>query len=1142
MIFIEISVYNEDENAYNVLRLCTAPQSIQSSLQYDGEQWLPAIAVAPRMALRLPQDGSPSSLDVSLSSLVLRAVRDVATEDYKKYNFDSATFTMWTGAEDGEFSSFTRIVTGLCGEAQINKTSVEIGLATLDAELSGQLFSQRYAGSGNAEGPISLKGTLKPTAIGSPRNVTPILLDYVRQIYQVHEGDGTVTAVREAGLDRPISVTFASYAALRDATLDVGTVGRFKGFFRFANEPSKIVTADVSTGSARLGTIARDILAHLGVNSSRIVKADFDAIDTEFPFDFHDYLTQETDAYDYLRSILAQADCYAFCDSLGRWRAGQNRALKTPELLSEDRSTLPLVQSMDRAAVRVPTWRTVVSGEVNFTPMRSDDLSQALTTVKADIAEARQAAEDASQAAQDAQQDATASLAQLTAIASDNVLTRDEKPRTVAKFEEITEERGNLIDRADNLSIVTEKNALTSAYSALSSYLSSIAFSNFATDANILGTTYRQKFSDYYVARSALLEKIEEELLSAVGENAFVTNLTNEAHIVATDAAGNGGNYSSAGGVFEAFRGATKLTSGLAFDIVSATPWISIHPTTGVYTVSNSGSDTAVATLRVQWNGFERRKTYSLTKSKAGTAGAAGASAPLVALEADRLTIVFNGQGNLSPPTQSAIVSLKSQNVTGSIIWTFSDNLGTSSASLATRITGESTSSTSITVESTMFSTLATRRWVKVSATRAGLTDSVTIVRLDDGQAGATGAVGATGAAGTNGAEGSPNVLPFQANEAISVSSSIFQVQLTDRIELQTMSISPGDWVSISVLLSASNPGDLRSVRVRYFDSANNFLESGDHILYTASTTSTAKTRVWSKHQVPSGAFTVDVGGVNSSYLTTVGGTVTVEKAALQKGDQFHPYVRAIAPPLEIVANQPPVILADGDSDGFLTGIDWPIQIQFSAIRGSVGVPATYTLRSNAGCNASVSGDILTLDFLGGSFGRATVRATDRASDFAEYSVNVTALPKGQDGTSAPGAVATNVNKNQSGSITSTSYSALGSIATFISGGNVKVAYSINYFVSDPTGSGQAQMYLERSIDGGGWTTVAGTTKTGSTANKTAGLPPPEPEPGQNSPGGAGATSASFAVASGSEVRVRLMMRKTSANLSFSGSITGTNV
>lgn len=116
--------------------------------------------------------------------------------------------------------------------------------------------------------------------------------------------------------------------------------------------------------------------------------------------------------------------------------------------------------------------------------------------------------------------------------------------------------------------------------------------------------------------------------------------------------------------------------------------------------------------------------------------GAAGNNAKTITVSTDRQNFTFDSGGNLYPPTQSAIATANPQNFTGGdVVWTYEDNLGTPSATLAGLVTA--TSANVRTIPSSVFTGTPTRLWLEATATgqgaEASLGASVMFLRIRDG-------------------------------------------------------------------------------------------------------------------------------------------------------------------------------------------------------------------------------------------------------------------------------------------------------------------------------------------------------------------------------------------------------------------------
>ena len=136
------------------------------------------------------------------------------------------------------------------------------------------------------------------------------------------------------------------------------------------------------------------------------------------------------------------------------------------------------------------------------------------------ISTAQTTANNAASAASAAQSSANTANAALADIASDSLLTPDEKPRIIQDKSVIDAEQNGIDLQATLYSITTEKTAYDTAVSALTTYLATLTtpvlWNNLAGNTTIVGTTFRTKFSDVYTTRQALLNKITDRAKTLV--------------------------------------------------------------------------------------------------------------------------------------------------------------------------------------------------------------------------------------------------------------------------------------------------------------------------------------------------------------------------------------------------------------------------------------------------------------------------------------------------------------------------------------------------------------------------------------------------------------------------------------------------
>jgi|GEM_PF-4232997 len=105
--------------------------------------------------------------------------------------------------------------------------------------------------------------------------------------------------------------------------------------------------------------------------------------------------------------------------------------------------------------------------------------------------------------------DATAALADLVNIASDAVLSKNEKPGTVADYQTILAKQTG-IDIEAGVFGATTTGTYNTAITALTTYLTGLtpAYNDYTTDTTIVGATLISKFNDVYVAEQVLHNEI----------------------------------------------------------------------------------------------------------------------------------------------------------------------------------------------------------------------------------------------------------------------------------------------------------------------------------------------------------------------------------------------------------------------------------------------------------------------------------------------------------------------------------------------------------------------------------------------------------------------------------------------------------
>ena len=197
--------------------------------------------------------------------------------------------------------------------------------------------------------------------------------------------------------------------------------------------------------------------------------------------------------------------------------------------------------------------------------------------------------------------------------------------------------------------------------------------------------------------------------------------LSNSNHTVATAADGTGGNYASAGGLFNVWKGSSNLVSSATFSVAAASPataWITINAA-GFYTVTDPGVDQATATLRATVAGVNYDLTYSFSKNRNG--------------QSVRLTATAQGftfvDGVASPGGQVITLTAVRQNVPA----------GTAVFTTVPVVTLTGTGDT----RALTAANFGANRQVLIGVSIGGITDELVLLRLDQSTAQAGATVGA---------------------------------------------------------------------------------------------------------------------------------------------------------------------------------------------------------------------------------------------------------------------------------------------------------------------------------------------------------------------------------------------------------------
>jgi hypothetical protein len=180
----------------------------------------------------------------------------------------------------------------------------------------------------------------------------------------------------------------------------------------------------------------------------------------------------------------------------------------------------------------------------------------------------------------------------ITSIASDNILSTNEKGDVIKEFDRITKNKDSLVARG--AALLTPTTALVTAFTALQSHLTGLtpAWSNTSQNTPIDGPTFRQKFSDYY-AQEATTASALTAAAATLASWSGVTGLNKPA-----DNAGANFNLVSTGPSPIDIQGnsASRSATSGGFTSIAATKEYFVGSAVASFTMSAQGMDVGLTT------------------------------------------------------------------------------------------------------------------------------------------------------------------------------------------------------------------------------------------------------------------------------------------------------------------------------------------------------------------------------------------------------------------------------------------------------------------------------------------------------------------------------------------------------------------
>lgn len=304
------------------------------------------------------------------------------------YAVDGRAIKVLYGPRNGRYSDFQPVANLLGQSWAFGVDRVVLSARDRRYALQKPLQANLYQGDGGGEGTDELAGKPKPLCFGVVRNISPVLIDPVNLIYQVHDGPiDDVTAVYDRGLELTDSTDDAAdYAALVALSVSAGeyATSLAAGMIKLGSSPAGLITADargdssggyIETVDAIVLRILRDRagLADAVINTSSFSGLPGSAGTMGIYIDDQDPRTGEQ-AID---EIVAGVGGYWGAGRDGRLRAGRMPMpeARTPTYFIRHEDVIEL----EPEEAILPRWRQRVAYRRNWTVQRGEDIAGAVT-------------------------------------------------------------------------------------------------------------------------------------------------------------------------------------------------------------------------------------------------------------------------------------------------------------------------------------------------------------------------------------------------------------------------------------------------------------------------------------------------------------------------------------------------------------------------------------------------------------------------------------------------------------------------------------------------------------------------------------------------------------------------------------------
>jgi len=318
------------------------------------------------------------------------SIADGENDAILDYVWDGRDITIYMGGPTFAWADFGIIFKGTALDASWTETVLTLKIRDFAEVLKKPVQESTYLGTGGLEGTADLKDVVKPISFGSPRNIEPVLLDRITQLYQFN--DGASQAVDNV-YDKGVALTKANGGANDIVDLALASIndwipigGQYitdlaNGLIRLGAEPDGPLTADVqgfNTGGFIQSTsdIIKQIIIGGELTTADLDLASFTQLNTDNSSAISVYLKAENPTrFDLINQLMVTIGGFWFWDKSRKLKVGQFKF--GTSVATYDETDILTIKRIDTP---VPLWSLRMGYARSFTIQDQSEISKVCTS------------------------------------------------------------------------------------------------------------------------------------------------------------------------------------------------------------------------------------------------------------------------------------------------------------------------------------------------------------------------------------------------------------------------------------------------------------------------------------------------------------------------------------------------------------------------------------------------------------------------------------------------------------------------------------------------------------------------------------------------------------------------------------------